>query len=119
MNNLKIDSAMLGVVMYMFAIFLLGLFFGHRSKEFNWFMISLSCISIGSYFLIIKNSSFRNIFLLSYFGLILCLLLMNFNSILSNPDGPVYHKFIPIALLIWLFIYPFFTKNDEKVENAN
>jgi TctA family transporter len=119
MKKLKADKSMLGIVVYMFVIFLLGFFFGHRSREYTWFMISLSCISIGSYFLIVKNSIFRIIFLLSYFGLVVSLLLMNFNKILSNPDEPFFYRFVPIALLIWLFIYPFYTKKDEKLENAN
>ena len=122
MKKLKIDNGMLFLFIYVLIILVLAFLWSpgfERLKEFWYLLIFLCGIGIGSFALLKKGDFFRTNFLIAYFGAIVCLLLMNFYTILTGNYDALLVKLIIITVLIYYFSYPFFKNGDQKELGSN
>ncbi len=118
MKNLKIDYTMLSAVGFILALHLVSLFFGHKTIGYRNLMLFLGLVSVASFFLLKKYTFFKSIFLISYFGLFICLILMNIQLFITGYYERIINAIVPIAMCGLFLLYPFFARDDKKSVNV-
>lgn len=119
MRNIRIDTEMLRFLSYILIVILVLSLFGQTKYINEWsgllyFTMFLSGIGITTFFLHTKVNSLKNIFLISYFGVIFCLMGLNVSNIIYKVSVNLIVSILILAVLLYQTAYPFLPEKGRQ-----
>ncbi len=111
MKSVKANQVMLSFLMYVSIIIVLGFLLGKPENidnlsSFMYAILLMSGIGITAFFMREKDAYFKNGFLISYFGVILFLIVFNITNIIYDPSDNVIISVLIIGFLLYHLAYP-------------